>query len=206
MKRTLLAMAVVVAMVGCTEQTGAPVSGTPAVTTSPPEAAKPVSFETAPLVVEADSVTVQDPAILAAAAWTQKQCVLTLPGDPAEFEANANGPTRLTGFMIAPDDTSAGTFEIVLKGEKTNYSIPAKTGWDRSDVADFFKMPQLADSGFDANVDLAKVMPGNYKVDYVVERGGSRHFCESGKTLVVKAGGGSAAPAEGTSAAEPKAG
>ena len=204
MKHTLLAMALVVAMVGCTEQTGAPISGTPAVTTTPSEAAKPMTFQTTPLIVEADSVTAQDPALLAAAAWTQKQCVLTLPGDPAEFKASPTGPTRLTGFMIAPDDTSAGAFEIVLKGETSNYSIPAKTGWDRTDVADFFKMPQLADSGFDANVDLAKVAPGKYKVDYVVERGGSRHFCESGKTLIVESGGAGATPAQDAPAADAK--
>ena len=186
MKHTLLAMALVVAMVGCTEQTGAPISGTPAVTTTPSEAAKPMTFQTTPLIVEADSVTAQDPALLAAAAWTQKQCVLTLPGDPAEFKASPSGPTRLTGFKIAPDDTSAGAFEIVLKGETSNYSIPAKTGWDRTDVADFFKMPQLVSSGYDLMVDLSGVAAGRYKIDYMVDRGGKKFFCESGKHLVVK--------------------
>lgn len=193
MKRTLIALAVVALVAGC-NNSPAPGSDAAAVTTAPEESQKPLEFETTPLVVDAAAVTEQDPALRAGAAWTAKQCALTVPGDAAEMESASAGPTRLTGFFIAPDDQPAGEFDIVLKGETRNFRIPAKTGWDRSDVASFFKMPQLATSGFDVNADLSGVATGNYKVDFMLERAGAKHFCESGKTLVVKAGAQPAAP------------
>lgn len=188
MKRTLIALALVTLVAGCNK----PTTDGPAVTTAPSEAEKPVKFESTPLVVDAASVVEQDPKLIADAAWTTKQCVLTVPGDAAEMQGATSGPTRLTGFFIAPDDQPAGEFDIVLKGESTNYRIPAKTGWDRTDVADFFKLPQLASTGFDANVDLSMVPAGKYKVDFVLDRAGAKHFCESGKHLVLA---GSTSPA-----------
>lgn len=184
MKR-LLTLAALAALAACNRQQ--PAAGG-AVTTTPTEAQKPLAFESAPLTVKADAVKEQDPAILAGATWTRKQCALTLkevPDAQADVPAAASGSTHLAGFFIDPKDQPAGNFEIVLKGESKNFSIPAKTGWDRSDVAEFFKLPQLANSGYDVNVDLSGVPDGKYKIDYMADRGGTRYFCESGKNLVV---------------------
>ena len=173
-------------VVGCGQ---APSDGTPAVTTTPSEDAKPIKFETASLQVAAASVKEQDAAVLAAAEWTAKQCSLMLPGVPDsqhDLDAAAAGPTRLAGFFIAPDDQPAGEFEVVLKGDAKNYSFPAKTGWDRTDVADFFKMPQLASVGYDVMVDLSGVEAGKYEIDYMLDRSGKKFFCESGSNLVVQ--------------------
>ena len=181
-----LVLLLAAAVAGC----GQPPPGSgPAVTTTPSEDSKPIKFETAPLLVAVDAVKEQDVAVLSGAEWTTKQCSLTLPGVPesqADIDATVGGPTRLAGFFIDPSDQPAGAFEVVLKGEPINYSIPAKTGWDRSDVADFFKMPQLVSSGYDLMVDLSGVAAGRYKIDYMVDRGGKKFFCESGKHLVVK--------------------
>lgn len=195
MKHTLIAMAFIAALTaGCNQQ--APADGTPAVTTTPSEAAKPIHFEVAPLQVGAKSINEQDRSVLAGAAWTAKQCSLTLKGIPEsqmDIEAAKIGSTHFSGFFIDPRDQPAGEFEIVLKGEQKNFSIPAKTGWDRTDVADFFKLPQLANSGFDVMADLSTVPSGKYKIDYMVERDGAKFFCESGKTVVIQNNGSHAA-------------
>ena len=185
MKR-LLMLAVMATLAACSKQ---PASTGPAITTTPSDARKPSAFETAPLVVKADAVKEQDSAILAGATWTRKQCSLTLKGVPdsqVDVPAAVNGSTHLAGFFIDPKDQPAGSFEIVLKGDSKNFAIAAKTGWDRSDVAEFFKLPQLANSGYDVDVDLSGLPAGKYKIDYMVDRGGTRYFCESGKDLVVK--------------------
>lgn len=190
-----LAFVLVAAVVGCSQ---APSGGDSAVTTAPREEAKPVQFETTPLQVAAASVKEQDPAVLAAAEWTAKQCSLTLPDMPdnqLDLDAAGTGPTHLAGFFIAPADQPAGDFEVVLKGEAKNYSFPVKTGWDRTDVADFFKMPQLASAGYDVMVDLSGVDAGKYKINYMVDRSGKKFFCESGRNLVVKASAAAAAEA-----------
>lgn len=185
MTRTLIAAAVIALVTGCNNP--APSVGTPAVTTAPDTNEMPLEFETEPLAVDSGSVTEQDPTRLAGAAWTAKQCVLSVPGDASELLAANGAPTRLQGFFIAPDDQPAGKFDIVLKGETENYHVPASTGWERTDVADFFKMPQLASSGFDVGADLSNVPAGRYKVDFLMDRDGAQYFCESGKYLLVAA-------------------
>lgn len=185
MKR-LFVLAVMTALAACSKQ---PAMTGPAVTTTPAEAQRPLVFESKPLEVKADGVKEQDPAVLAGATWTQKQCSLTLkdaPDTTVDVDANPDGVTELAGFFIDPGNQPAGEFQIVLKGETKNFSIPAKTGWDRSDVATYFKMPQLANSGYDVTADLAGVEPGKYKVDFMVDRSGTKYFCESGKSLVVR--------------------
>lgn len=189
MKIAVCVVAVIAA--GCTKtpDNNAVNAASPAVTTTPPKEAPAPTFEAAPLTVSADMVKAQDPAILAAANWTAKQCDLTLSEgtDPkADVLAVQGGPTAFSGFFIDPKDQPAGDFKIILKGDGTQYAIPARTGWDRSDVASFFKMPQLANSGFDVRADLANVPDGRYKVDFLLSRGDLGYFCESGKTVVVK--------------------
>lgn len=159
----------------------------PAATTTPPESRKPDRFETSPLVVDANSVVTQEKGILAGAAWTAKQCALTTPDDGDQLVAEESGnQTRLAGYFIAPDDRPAGAFDIVLSGESVDYKVPSRTGWDRSDVAEFFKAPELASSGFDLNVDLGSLPSGEYKVDFLLDRDGTKFFCESGKRLVIE--------------------
>lgn len=192
MTRTMIALAALALAGGCNNPAPDP-DAPAAVTTAPDEREMPLTFETAPMTVDAASVIQQDPAVLAAAAWTAKQCSLTVPGDAADFSSEVAGPTRFTGFFIGPDDQPAGDFKIVLKGQDADYLIPARTGWDRTDVADYFQLPQLASSGFDVNADLSGVAEGAYRVDFVLERNGA-FFCESGKRLLVENSAGVASP------------
>lgn len=160
------------------------VSTSPAVTTTPTAAEVPV---VAPLVVQAAQIEEQDVAVLAGATWTTKQCALETPGDAIELPAAANGGTNFAGYFIDPSEAPAGDFDIVLKGTARNFRIPAKTGWDRLDVAEFFKIPALATSGYHVLATLAPTVPaGRYEVDFILERAGVKYFCESGKTLVIQ--------------------
>lgn len=178
-----------VALAGCSQQSPEPATSptSPAVTTAPTEEQKPLQTESAPLTVETTRVTEQDPAVLAGATWTAKQCALTTGEGSNKLVAATNGPTRLSGYFIDPTDKPAGEFQIILKGGSKNYQIPAKTGWDRADVAEFFKIPDLAVSGYDVSVSLSPSVPaGKYAVDFMLDREGAKYFCESGKTLIVE--------------------
>lgn len=182
-------MVIAVALTGCSQSASEQVEGQsaetlPAVTTNPADVQKPA---TSPLLIDGAQVKLQEPSVLAGATWTTKQCSLTTPDDGKDLSAQANSPTRLEGFFIDPQDAPAGEFEIVLKGDGANYGIPAKTGWERADVATFFKVPALATAGYDVLVTLDSSVPkGEYDVDLMLERGGVKYFCESGKRLLVK--------------------
>lgn len=182
--RLLFLASIWVIVAGCNR---APTDDSPSVTTSPSESAKPIEFQTAPIEIRADAVAKQDVAVLAAAAWTTKQCALVIKDatdSEVELVAASSGFTEMAGFFIDPEDHPAGEFQIVLKGNNSNYAIPARTGWDRTDVADYFKMPQLASSGYHVLADLAQLPSGSYEVDFMVARDGVNYFCESGKRLI----------------------
>ncbi|AXK70891.1 hypothetical protein DWG18_00365 [Lysobacter sp. TY2-98] len=185
--KSLLVLAVVL-LAACDRGT-APVSSkgvNAAVTTSPTAEQMPVKYETVPLAVDPAKIEPQDVAMLASATWTAKQCALTTPEGVDELAAVSGAPTHFAGFFIDPSDKPAGDFDIVLKGAATNYRIPVRTGWERADVGEYFKVPALAAAGFEADVALTGAVPaGRYKVDFVVERNGAKFFCESGKTLVI---------------------
>lgn len=178
----------VVFMAGCCqkqEQQSVEEARSPAVQLTSPEARKP--FETAPLVVDSGSISEQDPAVLAAAEWTRKQCSLNVNNDEKEVSHDSGRAVQMSGFFIAPNDQPAGNFDIVLKGKEINYVIPAKTGWDRTDVAHYFNQPQLDSSGYDVHFVLpSNVHSGRYEVNFMVELEGKNFFCESGKVLLVE--------------------
>lgn len=180
-----LAMTVAAVTAACSREH--PASRSPAVTTTPSEEEKPLPTEKQALVVDPAKIAEQDPAVLASAIWTKRQCAVATPGDGAELHAaTEGGATEMAGYFIDPDNAPAGAFDLVLKGESRNFHIPARTGWDRSDVAEYFHAPALAASGYRISVKLASAVPaGAYKLDLMLDRGGAKYFCESGKTLIV---------------------
>ena len=144
-------------------------------------------FETTPLTVQLSDVKEVDSQSLSAANWTRKSCALSVPEVPEtqkEIALGNTGHIRLSGYFIDPADQPAGKFEFALVGEKKTFIFPARTGWDRTDVAEYFEMPQLETSGFDVDVDLNSLPVGSYKINYLVDRKDGKFFCESGKILV----------------------
>lgn len=188
--RSLFVLSAVM-LVGCNQQAAPDPSGaldesTPAVTTTPSEEQKPFKYEAVPLSIAAESIVPFEGAELANAAWTAKSCALTTPDDQPELKPAADGATRFEGYFVGPNDAPPGAFDIVLRSETSNYRIPVRSGWERADVGDFFKIPALNASGFQADVVLAPaVAVGRYKIDFVVDINGGKFFCESGKALVV---------------------
>lgn len=198
MKHNLAVLAFVSALAAChseaPQQAGAANEG----------AAADPGMDVPALNVAATSVHPEDVTVLAQANWTGKACALNLEGvDEKQVDVPANdaGATHLAGYFIDPDDKPAGDFSVALMGPEKNYLFPAKTGWDRTDVADYFRKPELATSGFQVNVDLSGVPAGTYKLNYVVDRGAKgKFFCESGKAIVV--GGAPAAASAPVAAAD----
>lgn len=180
------AMTVATVMTACSREN--PASRSPAVTTTPSAEEKPVFTEKEPLIVDPASISEQNPAVLASAAWTKRQCAVATPADGIELHAAvAGGATEIAGYFIAPDNAPAGAFDLVLKGESRNFHIPARTGWDRSDVAEYFNAPALASSGYRISVKLKPEVPaGAYELDLMLDRSGTKYFCESGKILIVE--------------------
>lgn len=193
MMKRIFALCVATVAAGCYQQ--APSTGSSPVAKSSPGA----KFETTSLQVASSSVKEEDPSILLAANWTSKQCALTLEGvtdTQVEIPATIGAPTHLAGYFIDPNDQPAGDFKVALMGTSKNYVFPAKTGWDRTDVADYFGKSQLASSGYDLNVDLSGVPVGTYKLNYVVERTNGKFFCETGKNIVIAESAAAPSPAD----------
>jgi len=124
---------------------------------------------------------------LEAAQWTAKPCNLDMidRGPPDATLATAQ-PHLLEGFLVGPDGRPGGDFQIVFKGAASAFAIPATTGVDRPDVADYFGDPSLAGAGFAVTASLAGVPPGEYQPVLVVGRDGALFFCETGRRVVVR--------------------
>lgn len=167
-------------------------------------------FESTPLSVSLADLKEVDPQTLSSANWTRKSCALSTPEVPEtqkEITLESSGLIRLAGYFIDPTDQPAGQFNVALVGEKKAFVFPARTGWDRTDVAEYFEKQQLETSGFDVNVDLKSLPAGSYKINYLVDRKGGTFFCESGKILVkAELNSGEGAPVEADKATPAGAG
>src|SRR4249919_1334333 len=184
MKQAIL-FAVIAAgvLAGCQGQAPAPAATQTASPTSAqaPEASAPASVA----AVDETKVVEFDAGSLKQATWTGKACDVKVPDGATETVATKGSANQIEGYVIDPSDAPAGAFDFILKGDKS-FSIPATTGASRPDVAEFFKIPALANSGFQFTTTLANVPAGRYTVDFVMDRNGTKFFCESGKTLVVQ--------------------
>lgn len=185
MKQAILFAAIAAGMLaGCEGQAPAPAASqaTPASASAQTPAAE------APTVVAAvdeTKVVEFDAKVLTQATWTGKACDVKVPDGTTEKVVTKGAANQLEGYVIDPSDAPAGAFDFVLKGEKS-FLIPASTGASRPDVAEFFKVPALETSGFQFTTTLASIPAGRYTVDFVMDRKGTKYFCESGKTLIVQ--------------------
>jgi hypothetical protein len=181
MKHAILFAAMTVGMLaGCEGQAPAPNVSQPATAAAPTQSAPAT-------VAAADETKIGefDATTLTKATWTGKACDVKVPDGTVEKVVTKGSANLLEGYVIDPSNAPAGEFEVVLKGEKS-FSIPASTGASRPDVAEFFKIPALATSGFQFTTTLESIPAGRYSVDFVMDRAGTKYFCESGKTLIVQ--------------------
>lgn len=187
MKIQLTAAALAIALVGCNSPTAPAATDTPTVVIPAPgdSAVTPPPVTEPAMVIDDASITELDPAVLAEASWTAKPCALSSEQDAKDIVAARGVPFVMEGYMVDPSNVPAGEFDVVLKGAE-QFRIPVKTGWQRQDVADFFKVPALVESGFLFSTTFGGVPAGRYDVDFVVEREGVNYFCESGKTLTLQ--------------------
>jgi len=119
--------------------------------------------------------------IRAGLAWSGRACDLAVvDGSVASRET----PSLFEGYAIAPSNTPAGRFWIVLAGP-TSLRMPATTGVRRPDVAGFFDAPALELAGFRVAVDFSSLPAGAYSVEFHGREAGQGWFCETGKTIVV---------------------
>ena len=185
MKTALLALASVVALSACNGPAPSPAPAASAAGAGKTAAPAAAAVNPPALVVVDGVIAELDPKILAGADWTAKGCSLTAKGDAVEIQATPGVASTFEGYVIDPANAPAGDFLFLLKGEK-QFGIPVKTGWLRPDVAEFFKTPGLANAGFLFSTTLGGVPAGRYEVNFMMDRGAVKYFCESGKTLVVR--------------------
>jgi hypothetical protein len=103
-------------------------------------------------------------------------CALDRIGDAAAEPVNRvplDHPVALTGWSA---DIASGSVPpvVILEFEgATRFFAPAARITKRTDVAQFFKRPELADSGYDALIAFAGLPPGTYavKIDSVTAAG-----------------------------------
>lgn len=185
MKQTILFAAIVAGMLtGCEGQAPAPTASQTA-SSSTPAQAPAADVPVAVAAVDETKVVEFDAKVLTQATWTGKACDVKVPDGTTEKVVTKGTANLLEGYVIDPSDAPAGAFDFVLKGEKS-FQIPASTGAPRPDVAEFFKIPALETSGFQFTTTLASIPAGRYTVDFVMDRTGTKYFCESGKTLIVQ--------------------
>jgi hypothetical protein len=93
---------------------------------------------------------------------------------------------KLAGWAgNVPAGTSPQQVFVDLEGPSKVY-LQAAHGIKRPDVADFFKKPGLADTGWMAYADLSEMAAGAYKVRIIQVEGQSGLVCDSNESVVIK--------------------
>lgn len=94
-----------------------------------------------------------------------KECALdALDGQlpTANSSIVAGASAALGGWAGNGAGQTSSKLQLILKGESQSYSTPIVKWVGRQDVAASLKAPGLAQSGFEINISLKDVVPGNY--------------------------------------------
>lgn len=166
---------------GCTENGGTPPGATQQGGTVAPEAVAGPESPAAPAAPQfAASTETQDGLAARSHSGTCsiENMVVAPEGEsatsdkPNTYQVSRDKVFRMVGFAVNKDKGSVpADIGIVLTGNKT-YELKSKTGGDRADVADFFKNPAFAKSGFMQDASFEGVEPGEYAI-YVVSHDGT---------------------------------
>lgn len=102
---------------------------------------------------------------------------------PNQYRVRRDRGYRLVGFVV---DKEGGTVptqaRLVIAGTQA-YSVPLPTGRPRGDVADYFDIPEFAESGFMEDVAFARVAPGEYAL--YVHDPAAGWFCTTSQSVAV---------------------
>jgi len=171
MKYPLYVAAMGLSLVACSEK-------------QPEKAAIPVATP-APVFVKAATVR---PAAIQSTLSLPNDCRLEVVNDQRPNDASISDKARITlqGWAgNVPAGTSPQQIFIEFEGASKVY-IQAAHGLKRPDVADFFKKPGLADTGWVAYADLSEMAAGAYKVRIIQVEGQSGLVCDSNHSIVIK--------------------
>lgn len=77
---------------------------------------------------------------------------------------------------------------VALRGAagQGNRLFATTTKQKRADVADFFKNPAAADSGFSANISLSDMVPGNYVLEVIQHKDGLNYRCSYTTNIIIE--------------------
>jgi hypothetical protein len=170
MKYPLLFTAIGLSLAACSEK--------------PPEkAATPVAT---PAAGFAKAVT-ERPAVIQSMQDLPNSCALDSVDDQLAKDVSSSDKTKikLGGWAgNVPAGTSPKQVFVEFDGPRKVY-VQAAHGIKRPDVADHFKKPGLADTGWVANADLSDVAVGTYKVRIIQVEGQTGLVCDSRKSIVL---------------------
>lgn len=173
MKYPLLVAAIGLSLAACSEK-------------QPEKAATPAPVASpAPIYVKA---TAARPAAIQSTQSLPNSCWLDTVNDQPAKDASISDKarTRLVGWA---GNVSAGTSPrqvfVELEGPSKVY-IQAVHGIKRPDVADNFKKPGLADTGWVAYADLSELAAGAYKVRIIQVEGQAGLVCDSTSSILLK--------------------
>ncbi len=171
MKYPLLVAAIGLSLAACSEKQ--PEKAATPVATPPPSFAK---------------ATTVRPAVIQATQSMPNACALDGVNDQPAKESSISEKARvkLIGWAAnVPAGTSPKQIFVEFEGPSKVY-VQAAHGTKRPDVADHFKKPGLADTGWVAYADLSEAAAGAYKVRIIQVEGQTGLVCDSNKSIVVK--------------------
>jgi len=167
MKYPLLVAAIGLTLAACSEK-------------QPEKAATP-----APIYAKATTVR---PAAIQSTQSLPDACSFDSVNDQPVKDASILDKTKIKLIGWAgnvPAGTSPKQVFVELDGPSKAY-LQATLGIKRPDVANNFKKPGLADTGWVANADLSEMAAGAYKVRIIQVDGQSALVCDSNKSIAIK--------------------
>ena len=171
MKYPLLVAAIGLALAACSEK-------------EPEKAATPVAT---PAPIYAKATTVR-PAAIQSTRSLPDACALDSVNDQPAKDASISDKAKIKLIGWAgnvPAGTSPKQIFVELEGPNKLY-VQAAHGVKRPDVADHFKKPGLADTGWVAHADLSEAAAGTYRVRIIQVEGQSGLVCDSNKSIAIK--------------------
>lgn len=175
MKYPLLVAAICLSLAACSEK-------------EPEKAAAPVAPPVATAASGFAKATAVRPAVIQSTLSLPNACALDVVNDQPAKDALISDKARvkLHGWAgNVPAGTSPKQVVIELEGPSKVY-VETALGIKRPDVADAFKKPGLADTGWIAYADLSEAAAGTYKVHIIQVEGHSGLVCDSNKSIAIK--------------------
>lgn len=101
------------------------------------------------------------------------------------FKVKHGVAPALNGWVSNQARAPAGRFDIILVSADKAFSFTAETGLPRPDVAQHFKAPELAASGFRKSIDTSLMPRDSYAVIYAFRDTSATTRCETGKSIAL---------------------